>query len=100
MARGLPNAAPGVFEYLAGVTVKSLVNLPAGMVGWEIPAQTYAVLPAHDVPDIMPVINYYYQEWLPRSKEFTSAQGAFLELYPETYPQDLIIYLHFPVRRK
>jgi predicted transcriptional regulator YdeE len=40
------DAAPGEFEYLAGVEVSSFEQLPEGMVGWEIPPNRYAVLPA------------------------------------------------------
>jgi len=88
------------FEYLAGVEVGSLENLPPGMVGWEIPAQTYAILPANDVSGLAPALVYYYSEWLPRSKEYRSADGPMLELYPETFGQDRIIYLYNPVRAK
>jgi AraC family transcriptional regulator len=101
VARALPNFEEGgAFEYLAGVEVASLDNLPPGMVGWGIPALTYAVLPAHDVPDIGPVSNYFYREWLPQSQEFEMGEGLMIEYYPETYSRDLIIYLYFPVKRK
>jgi len=102
-AYGLVRAKPdfgqtGVFEYLASVEVKSLDHLPPGMVGWEIPAQTYAVLPAKDVPGIAPALDYYYHQWLPQSKEYVAADGPMFELYPATFDQDLIIYLYNPVR--
>ena len=101
ITRVLPNVLPEQgFEYLAAVEVKSFENLPQGMVGWEIPALTYAVLPAHDVPDIGPTSHYFYGQWLPQSKEYKTGEGLMLELYPETFGQDLILYLYFPVLRK
>ena len=101
VARGLPGYPAGdVYEYLAGVEVASLDHLPTGMIGWEIPALTYAVVPAHDVPGIGPASNYFYQEWLPHSKEYKMGEGLMIEYYPETFGQDMIIYLYFPVKPK
>ena len=101
VARSLPDFdKSGEFEYLAAVEAKSLDNLPEGMTGWQIPAYTYAVLPAQDVPGIGPVSHYYYQEWLPKSQEYEMDGNLMMEVYPETYSQDLVIYLYFPVKRK
>jgi predicted transcriptional regulator YdeE len=101
VARALPNSGEGApFEYLAGVEVASLDKLPPGMVGWEIPALTCAVFPAHDVPDIGPVNDYFFREWLPHSQEYTMGEGLMIEYYPETFGQDMILYLYFPIKRK
>ena len=100
VARALPNSVEGgPFEYLACVEVPALENLPTGMVGWKVPAMTYAILPAHGIPGIGPVSDYFYHEWLPQSKEYEMGDGLMIEYYPETFGQDLTIYLHFPVRR-
>jgi AraC family transcriptional regulator len=103
-AYGMMRVLPGVpaeqgFEYLASVEVRSLENLPRGMVGWEIPAQTYAVLPAHDVPDLGRAFDDLYVRWLPQSG-YEATDGPMFELYPATYGQDLIIYVYAAVRRK
>jgi AraC family transcriptional regulator len=90
----------GFFEYLAAVEVRSFDNLPPGMVGWEIPALTYAVLPAHDVPGIGPMLDYFYQQWLPHSQDYVSADGPLFELYGEAFHKDTTIYLYFPVQSK
>ena len=55
-------------------------------------------VPAHNVPGIGLVCNYFYQEWLPKSSERKMDEGLLMEYYPETFPQDLIIYLHFPIK--
>ncbi len=101
---GIARSLPGIpddekWEYLAGAEVAALDNLPPGMVGWEIPPLTYAVLPAHDVPEIDPVISFYYREWLPAS-DYEEDAPLMMELYPETFGQDRVMYLHFPVRPK
>ena len=103
---GVARAIPGVdvaekWEYLAAVEVAPGASIPADMVAWEIPALTYAVLPAHNVPDIGPVSDYFCQQWLPHSAEWEDpGEGFMMEVYPETFSQDLVIYLHFPVQRK
>ena len=103
---GVARAIPGVdvadrWEYLAAVEVAPGASIPADMVAWEIPALTYAVLPAHDVPGIGPVSDYLCQQWLPHSAEWEDGgEGFMMEVYPETFSQDLIIYLHFPLKRK
>jgi AraC family transcriptional regulator len=99
IARALPPPVEeGAFEYLAGVEVESFADLPTDMVGWEIPALTYAVLPANDVPGMGPVSRYFYREWLPGSKEFQMGEELMIEVYSETYAQDRVIYLYFPVK--
>lgn len=99
IAREMPGVPPEQgFEYLAGVEVESLDHLPAGMVGWEIPALTYAVFPAHDVPGIAPVLDYFYKQWLPHSPHFSAGDSLSIELYPPSFSEDHIIQLYLPVR--
>jgi predicted transcriptional regulator YdeE len=99
VSRALPGIEPGPFECLAGMAVKSIEKLPEGMVGWSIPARTYAVFEANDVPDLGRVIGNFYGEWLPKS-EYVSAGSFTFEYYPEAFPVDHVILVHFPVRRK
>jgi predicted transcriptional regulator YdeE len=102
---GTDREIPGVpasegFEYLACVEVPSFDALLQGMVGWEVPAATYAVLPANDVPDIGPTCDYFYGQWINQSAEYALGEGIMFEEYPPEYSTDLIIYLYFPVRHK
>ena len=69
------------------------------MVGVEIPARTYAVFAANDVPDLHRVFEHGHREWLPKSVEHEGLDGPWLEVHPETYPEDRIIYVYNPVRR-
>jgi len=96
VARALPGVTPGPFEYLAAMPVKSLDKLPQGMVGWRIPARTYAVLPARDVPDIGAVAASF-SEALAES-EYVEDGGYMLEYYPPSYPETSIIYVYTPVK--
>ena len=105
VAYGISRSIQGVdvnekWEYLAGVELPHAIKIPSDMVVWEIPALTYAVLPANDVPGIGPITNYFEKEWLPHSQEWEADVPMMIELYPETYSQDLVIYLYFPIRRK
>jgi len=100
VSRSIPNAEPGVFEYLSAVEVKSITNLPQGMVGWEIPAQTYAVFPVYGLSDIGRVINFCYKEWLPQSKDYDVVDGPLFEFYPETFDQDSTLYIYVPIKQK
>lgn len=86
------------FEYLAAVAVGTIPNLPDGLVVWEMPAQQYAVLPAQGVPSIGIMSEYFYGTWLPRSAEWEAVDGPMLEVYPASFPQDMVILMHFPVR--
>jgi AraC family transcriptional regulator len=56
------------FDYVTGVQVAELTNLPAGWVGVRIPAQTYAIFshPGH-VSTIRDTAHAIGAEWLPTS---------------------------------
>jgi len=100
VSRGIPNAEPGVFEYLSAVDVKSITNLPKEMVGWKIPEQTYAVFPVYGLSDIGHIMDFCYKEWLPQSKEYVCVDSPMFEYYPETYSQDSILYIHVPIKHR
>jgi AraC family transcriptional regulator len=101
VCRALPDTPPSEgFEYLACVEVPSLDSLPPDMVGWEVPALTYAVLPANDVAGLGPVCDYFYGQWIAASSAYALADGPMFEEYPPEYPTDPTIYLYFPVQHK
>ena len=56
------------FDYVTGVQVAELANLPDGWVGVRIPAQTYAIFshPGH-VSTIRDTAQAIGEEWLPKS---------------------------------
>jgi AraC family transcriptional regulator len=74
------------FDYLAAVEVKSDKDLPAGMVVWEIPAQTYVVYGC-TIPTIMQVYDNLYGSWL-QSAGYQRASGPEFEYYPAEFNPD------------
>ena len=99
VARALPGMESGPFEYLAAVTVKSIDDLPEGMVGWSLPAHTYAIITAKGIPDLGRASGWFFGEWLPKSS-FESADNYMFEQYTEEFETNQTIYLWFPVRKK
>lgn len=93
--------ATGEFDYLAACEAKGAAVLPAGMVSWNIPAQTYAVYPC-TLPQIGEAWTTVYQQWLPTSG-YQRAAGPEFELYDEKFnPQDpaAVLYLCVPIVSK
>ncbi len=88
VTRKFRGAKPDEIEYLAGVEVHSAFRLPHDIIAWDIPTQTYAVLPAADPTDLGPAIDYFYRTWLPRQLAFEPVNGPSLEYYPTEYPDD------------
>lgn len=72
-----------VFDYVAGVEVDSLADVPEGMTGVEVPAQTYAAFEC-TLPTLMDTIRHVYEGWLPGSG-YTRAPGPEFELYDERF---------------
>ncbi len=90
--------ATGEFDYLAACEAKGAGAVPAGMVSWTIPAQTYAVYPC-TLPQIGEAWETVYQRWLPTSG-YRRAAGPEFELYDEKFnPQDpaAVLYLCVPI---
>jgi len=85
---GMGNYDPscGEFDYLAGVEVDSVADMPAGMESWEIPKHRYAVF-VFPFRDIGQAYRYIYQEWLPAS-DHQLAEAPEFEFYPATFDPD------------
>lgn len=91
----------GLIDYVAGLPVKQLADIPQGMVGREVPAQTYVVMPAHGLEDIGPTYNRILKEWMPTSG-YQPADGPDFEYYPEDFnPNDpeSIVDIYFPIKK-
>lgn len=73
----LPDAGKnGRFEYVAGV-VGSLDGIPDGMVGWMIPAGTYAVIEAKGLAGISDACRSLIADWLPDSGYSLTSSAMF-----------------------
>ena len=77
----------GKFDYMAGMAVENVVQVPAGMVRWDVPANIYAVFET-TLPDIFQTFDHIYQTWLPTSG-YQQAAGPEFERYGESFnPED------------
>lgn len=91
----------GLIDYVAALPVTSLENIPSGMVGREIPVQTYVVFPAYGLADIGPTYQMIMEDWLSGSG-YKPVNGPDFEYYPETFnPEDprSVVYIYFPVQK-
>lgn len=85
-------------EYVAGVEVDDVSEVPDGMVSVDVPAQTYAVFPT-TLPALHETIRHIYDEWLPDS-DYERSAGPEFELYDEDFDSDdddSELYLYIPV---
>lgn len=88
-------------EYIAGFQVTSLEDIPNGMVGKEVPAQTYVVFPCQGLENIGKVYQKIIHEWLPESGYVTGG-GPDFEYYDEEFdPQSETgtLYIYFPIKK-
>ena len=77
-AFGVFNPVPGssgkLYDYVAGMMVTSLEEIPIGMVGWEIPEGSYASITAIGLSAVYKVYKDVVDSWLP-SSGYTRVDG-------------------------
>jgi len=101
VVRSNPDNLNGEFEYLVGVEVPAADELPAGMVSWDIPADTYVVVGAEDFSEFGPVHDYIRCEWLPQSAEWERGRNLTIECYPPNFAKPSMAFdICWPIRRK
>jgi len=89
----------GALDYMAGNAVEKVVELPAGMTHWNVPANTYAVFEAR-LATIGETFDYIYNSWLPTSG-YQQAAGPYFERYGGTFsPADPRLSIYIPVEKK
>ena len=91
--------ADGTFDYIAGVSVSQVDEIPEGMTVWEVPEQTYAVFPC-TLKTIGEAYEYAFQTWLPGSGH-ERADGPDFELYTEEFDpeaEDPKLYVYIPIK--
>jgi len=91
----------GDFDYIAGFEVDSITNIPAGMVSWDVPAQTYAVFTC-TLPTLIKAFHHVYKTWLPQSG-YQRADGPDFELYDENFDhkdENSKMFIYIPVVKK
>ena len=95
------DSSSGEFDYVAAMEVERLEDIPEGMVGWEIPGQTYAVFPC-TLPEVKEAYDFALQKWLPESA-YVHTGGIEFELYDESFnPEDpsSAFYYYMPIKEK
>lgn len=89
----------GAFDYLAGMAVSELGEMPEGMSNWVVPANTYAVFETN-LNNLQKTMDAIYRDWLPFSG-YQAAQGLTFERYPATYAgPESTFTVYVPVRKR
>ena len=91
-------------DYIAGVRVTNLEEIPEGMNGYEVPEREYVVFTHKGTLDKLgETYNYIYSQYFRTSKEFVPIGIMEFELYDERYVGDKPeseFDIYFPVERK
>ena len=91
----------GEFEYIAGLEVSKVENVPEGMVVREVPAQKYAIFThVGSLDKLRDTYNFIYQTWLPQSG-YELTGGPDFELYDEDFKDfapDSRFYIYVPIK--
>lgn len=88
----------GNFEYVAGVELTDPDDYPEGMVRWDVPEQTYVVVPC-TIPTIGKAYEFIHGTWLP-DNGYQRAPGPDFELYDETFEPggpESTLYIYVPI---
>lgn len=74
-------------DYLAGVEVESAEKVPEGMVVWEVPTQTYAVVDARlsELPELFKT----FEDWFLQSGYKRISGAPEFELYSEEFHREI-----------
>jgi predicted transcriptional regulator YdeE len=92
-------AQDGSFDYLAGMAVGRVEEIPPGLQVREVPAATYAVF-ACVVQSIGQTYGYIFGEWRSKSDyEIDPTKFAF-EQYPPAVEANAPVLIHIPIRKK
>jgi AraC family transcriptional regulator len=97
----LPDAPNGEFEYVAGLEVSQVADVPDGMVVREVPAAQYAVFTHLGSLEKLPATyEYINRTWIPQSG-YRLIEGLDFELYDEDFKDfapDSKFYIYVPIK--
>ena len=98
---GFPVAGGGGFDYLAGMAVEGVAEVPEGLQLREVPEATEAVF-ACTMATIGETYAFAYHEWLPASEYVCGEPLPWIEKYMPTAGEgsELRIEIHIPLRKK
>jgi AraC family transcriptional regulator len=89
-------AEEGAFEYIAGMSVKDIPDIPRGLVIREVPAARYVVFPC-PLTAIGETYRYIFREWLPGSPLALSITAPVFEQYPPVGEEASPVLIHVPI---
>ncbi len=92
----------GAFEYIAGLPVSEVDDIPEGFVAREVQEHTYAVF-AHkgDLPSLTKTYEYIYESWLAQSG-YELADNFDFEYYDDDFKDfapDSVFYIYIPIQK-
>lgn len=87
----------GSFDYMAGMAVKPVEEIPEGLEVRAVPAATYAVF-ACPVQFIGQTYQYIFGEWRKGSGYETDDEKPAFEEYPPAAESNAPVLLHIPIR--
>lgn len=87
------------FDYMAGVGVTAVENIPEGMERWDVPEQHYAVFET-TLATLQESYDFICNTW-PKESGYVLTRGTEFELYDETFNGDAhqTFYIYTPVRK-
>lgn len=87
----------GSFDYMAGMAVKPVKEIPEGLEVRAVPAATYAVF-ACPVQSIGQTYRYIFAKWLAESGYETDSATPAFEEYPPATDTNAAVLIHIPIR--
>ncbi|OGO67657.1 MAG: hypothetical protein A2Z49_01765 [Chloroflexi bacterium RBG_19FT_COMBO_56_12] len=97
----VPDAPMGEFEYVAGLVVDKVEDLPEGFVVREVPSHKYAVFThVGALTTLKDTYEYIYQTWLPQSG-YQLAGNIDFEYYDQDFKDfapDSRFYIYVPIK--
>lgn len=88
----------GLYEYVGGMVAPSLEDIPVGMVGWIVPAGTYAEVEARGLAGGNEIRRAFIVDWLPDSGYQLAANPTFIcTESPEPASPDAVWRVNIPV---
>ena len=97
----VPGAAPGEFEYVAGLQVSKVEDLPDGFVVREVPAHKYAVFThVGALEKLRDTYNYIYQVWAnqPGNQLAGDVDFEYYDADFKDFAPDSRFYIYVPVK--
>lgn len=88
-----------VFDYLAGMAVKDLIEVPEGLMIKQIPSASYVVFES-PVYAIGETYQYIFAEWFSQSLYKPGGDAPVFEQYPPQGQEELLVLIYIPIEKR